>query len=125
MYYKELDVYKLSIELSDLGWSIYKNIPKNVMYELGNQLFSALDSVGANIAEGYGRYHYADRLRFYYFARGSLCESEHWIELLYKRNLISKEDYSIFSRKYKNLSIKLNNYITSFKSDKQSNITTV
>jgi hypothetical protein len=31
MYYKELDVYILSIELSDLGWSIYKNIPKRII----------------------------------------------------------------------------------------------
>jgi four helix bundle protein len=46
---------------------------------LGVQLVRAAYSVGANIAEGSGRWHGRDRRQFLYVARGSLHETEHWI----------------------------------------------
>ena len=53
---------------------------------MGDQFIEAVDSVGANIAEGYGRFHYLDRIKFYYNSRASLIEcNEHWIELLKER----------------------------------------
>ncbi len=55
-------------------WSaIHKNT-------LGYQLIRSADSVGANIVEGYGRYHNQDALRFYFYARGSLEETMYWIK---------------------------------------------
>jgi four helix bundle protein len=44
-------------------------------YNLADQLRRAATSVTLNIAEGYGRYHYLDKLRFFYIARGSLSET--------------------------------------------------
>ena len=47
---------------------------QEVKYNLADQIRRASLSVLLNIAEGYGRFHYLDRLRFFYIARGSLTE---------------------------------------------------
>ncbi len=44
-------------------------------YDLTIQIRKSTKSGMSNISEGYGRYHYLDSLRFYYFARGSINES--------------------------------------------------
>ena len=51
-------------------------LPKEEKWDLADQLRRSSKSVGANIAEGYGRFHYTDRVRFCYHARGSLTETE-------------------------------------------------
>jgi four helix bundle protein len=51
------------------------NLPDYERYNLQDQLRRASCSILLNIAEGYGRYHYLDRLRFLYIARGSLAET--------------------------------------------------
>jgi four helix bundle protein len=50
-------------------------LPTKERYDLTSQIRRSSKSVMANIAEGYGRYHYLDSLRFYYIARGSLEET--------------------------------------------------
>ena len=87
----DLKVYQNALLLSEKSWTIYLSLPKNLRFDMGSQFLRAADSIGANIAEGYGRYHYRDKIKFYYNARGSLWESKHWLFLLYRRNLITKE----------------------------------
>ena len=111
----KLEIYKISLRLSSLGWNIYTILPKDLKYNIGNQTIRAIDSIGANIAEGYGRYHYKDSIKFYYNARGSLWESKHWIYLLYKRNLISKDLYVEFIDSLEILGKKLNGFIRNLK----------
>jgi hypothetical protein len=60
-----------------------------------DQFVDSVDSIVANIAEGFGRFHYRDNMRFYYYSRGSLLEAKHWIKLLYQRGLITKETADI------------------------------
>jgi four helix bundle protein len=81
---------------------------------IGDQFITALDSIGANIAEGYGRYHFLDQIKFYYNARGSLREScEHWLELLKERKIINEKNYQEMKTIAQDLSVKLNNFIAS------------
>ena len=89
----DMEVYRLSLELSDEGWDIYQSLPQTFRYGIGDQMLRAVDSIGANIAEGYGRYHYKDSKKFYYNARGSLWEVKHWFLLLHKRQLITKDQF--------------------------------
>jgi len=42
---------------------------------MGDQFIRSIDSITANIAEGFGRFHFLDRRKFYYNARGSLLEA--------------------------------------------------
>jgi four helix bundle protein len=55
----------------------------------------AADSVGANIAEASGRWHYRDRQRLLYIARGSLAETAHWIARAHARELAVPEDSDV------------------------------
>lgn len=73
---------------------MYEALDWQVKKVMGDQFIRATDSVGANIAEGYGRFHYLDRIKFYYNARGSLSEARfHWAELLNERGKVSQKDY--------------------------------
>lgn len=75
-------------------------------------MISAIDSVGANIAEGYARFHFLDRIKFYYISRASLSEGvEHWIDLGLERKLVEKSEFDDIYSVSKNLQIKLNKQI--------------
>ena len=112
MELKDLEVFKISAEISDEAWKIYERMDWQDRKIIGDQFITAIDSISANIAEGFGRFHFLDKNKFNYNARGSLFESLHWLELLFKRNKISKETFNLLDKKLKVLSIKLNNYIT-------------
>jgi four helix bundle protein len=111
----KLDIYKLSLNLSKEIWEVYSILQIDLKYNIGNQVIRSIDSIGANIAEGYGIFHYKDSLKFYYNARGSLWESKHWVYLLYQRKLISKEQYENMLGDLELLGKKLNGFIKSMK----------
>jgi len=111
---KDLEVYKLPRELSRIGWEIYQSIDWKMQKINGDQFIESTDSTGANVAEGYGRYHFLDRIKFYYFARGSFLEcNEHWIELLKERGKVADESYKQYKEIAEKFSKKLNNFISS------------
>ena len=115
---KDLEVYRLANEISNEAWIIYDKLDWRDKKTMGDQFISAIDSVGANIAEGFGRYHYLDRNKFNYNARGSLFESLYWLETTKRRDKITEFQFSLLEKKLINLSVKLNNYISSTKKEK-------
>ena len=116
---KDLEVYQLARRLSELAWQVYRGLNWQDKKIMGDQFITAVDSVGANIAEGYGRYHYLDQIKFYYNSRASLKEcNEHWLELLYERSKIPPETYKQFKKIAEQLGIKLNNFISATYSQK-------
>lgn len=60
---QDLEVYKMARELSAIGWEIYDKLDWQDRKTMGDQFIRSTDSVGANIAEGYGRFHYLDKIR--------------------------------------------------------------
>jgi len=84
---QELEIYRIARETSRAAWKIYKKIDASSRYLIGNQFVRSAGSNGANIAEGYDRLHYLDRIKFMYNARGSLIESIHWVQVLAERKL--------------------------------------
>lgn len=118
---KELKIYNILVEIADLCWPIYKEMDWQMKKIMGDQWIRAIDSIAANIAEANGRFHYLDRCRFYYHARGSLSETKHWTETLYKRDKLEKELYEELIEKLNDLGIKLNNAITSTYNQKEGN----
>ena len=109
---KDLEIYKLARELSSRGWEIYESLSWQDKKTIGDQFIRAIDSIGANIAEGYSRYHYLDRIKFYYTSRASLAESyDHWLGLLYERKKINSENYDKIRDIKRELLMKLNNFI--------------
>lgn len=109
---RDLEVYQLSRKLSSVAWSIFCRMNFEDKKHMGDQFLRSVDSIGANIAEGYGRYHYLDKVKFYYNARGSHFESFiHWLELLAEREKISVTEYKSIRGTAQSLLIKLNNFI--------------
>jgi four helix bundle protein len=77
--FRDLAAYRLASQLAeDLHRSV-RHWPRFEQYVIGGQMLRSAYSVGANIAEGTGRWHLKDRRRFLWIARGSLSETEHWI----------------------------------------------
>ena len=108
-----LEVYKLARELSRIAWGIYQALDWQDKKIQGDQFVKATDSVGANTAEGFGRFHFLDKVKFFYNARGSLFESRHWLDLLSERGKVSLELKKKYLDCYGNLRPALNGLINS------------
>lgn len=118
---EDLEIYKLSRELSKIGWKIYNGLNWQMRKINGDQFIESTDSVGANIAEGYKRFHYLEKIKFCYIARASLAEcNEHWLELLKERNQVNVDYYKQFKVNSDKLSLKLYNFISSIYKSKRS-----
>lgn len=110
----KLEAYRLARKLSSISWEMYEALEWRIKKIIGDQFIESVDSVGANIAEGYGRFHYLDKAKFYYNARGSLLESRHWLDLLIERGIIINSKQKLeYVNTYKELRIMLNGLIKS------------
>ena len=73
--FEDLKAWQLAREFMIECHRLASKLPAQERYDLAPQIRRSSKSVMANIAEGYGRYHYLESLRFYYIARGSLDET--------------------------------------------------
>jgi four helix bundle protein len=89
---ENLNVYTKAVEISSLAWLAFIGIPGKYR-DVGLQFIRSADSIGANIAEGYGRGTFRDRKHFLIISRGSLKECQYWINLLNTRSLISESHF--------------------------------
>ena len=94
-------------------WSIVQEWNNFAKDTIGKQIVRSADSIGANIAEGSGRYNYQDNRRFVKIARGSLNETIHWLRRAYVRNLLTAEEIDKLMLIINELLPKLNNYLKS------------
>ena len=108
---EDLDVYKISLMISDKIWNIVLNWDNFSKNNVGGQLLRAIDSVGANISEGYGRGSKIDNARFVKMARGSLFESKHWLTISNRRKLLSDSETKEILDDIENLLPRLSAYI--------------
>ena len=76
-------------------------------------------SVLLNIAEGYGRYHYLDRLRFMYIARGSLAETKSAFIIAEKIGFCTTEQLAWINQIEAQIEKGLNGYCRFIRSQKQ------
>ena len=113
MKLEELQVYQLSMKLCERVWNIVVEWDYFLKDTIGKQLVRAIDSVAANLSEGFGRFHYKDSNKFNYYSRGSLYETKTWLTKAYNRKLIPEDDYQYFQNEINNIGVKLNNYIKS------------
>ena len=111
----ELDVYKLSEQLSDLIWYGYDVWSRKVQHTIGYQIIRSSDSIAANLAEGYGRYTPADRKLFYRYSRGSFEETKAWLRKLMRRKIIKNDEIQKYTQIIDEPGLKLNAFIQSTK----------
>lgn len=114
----ELDAYKLAEKLSDLIWFAFDEWSKKIQNTTGYQIIRSADSISANIAEGYGRYHCADKKKFYIYSRGSFEETKGWLRKHIRRKIILKNQQEEYKAIIDELGPKLNGLINSMKSEK-------
>ena len=110
---EELEVYMLSIDLAERIWSIVIKWDYSTKKTVGEQLVRSADSIGVNISEGYGRFHYKENKQFFYYSRGSLSETKTWLVKVRNRKLIFENDYQSIFSDLETIYKKLNNYIHS------------
>jgi len=92
--------------------------PKEEKYGLADQIRRSSKSVGANIAEGNGRFYYMDNVRFCYQARGSLDETINHLKVALDLEYCQKGLYDQFREKAEEIRRMLNGYITWLKTQK-------
>lgn len=75
----KMAAYRYALFLNDLGWyDATKLMQDRRTVGFASQLYEALGSISANLAEGYSRGTGKDRARFYEYALGSARESRDW-----------------------------------------------
>lgn len=91
--FEDLDTWQIAHKFVLEIYQITKRFPKDELYGIVSQLRRAALSITSNIAEGFNRYHYNDKIRFYYNARGSVSEVRNCLILSKDMHYITKEQY--------------------------------
>ncbi len=106
-----ISAYKISFNLSNYVWKIVIHWNYFEKDTVGKQFARAIDSVSANIAEGFGRYGKKDKIKFYRYSHGSIKESLDWNEKSRARNLLSNKEYNLIFCELNKLPKEINSLI--------------
>ncbi len=93
-HFIDLDAWQINHQVALVVYKITKNFPKDERFGLTDQLRRAAVSIATNIAEGWGRFHYRDRARFYYQARGSNTEVQSLLILAKDLGYLNEEEFN-------------------------------
>ncbi len=89
----DISAYKLSFALSNYVWEIVSRWNYFSQRTVGLQFVNAIDSISANVAEGFGRYSKRDKIKFYYYSLGSAKESLDWNQKAKVRGLVTEKQH--------------------------------
>lgn len=133
--FESLEFYQDSIKLLKAAYRLVNDLPDCERYNLSDQLRRSSCSVllkrdlplrrkpplasSLNIAEGYGRYHYLERLRFLYIARGSLAETKSAFIIAESVGYCTTEQLNWVSQLKEKIEKNLNGYCRFIRSQKQ------
>lgn len=121
--FEDLRVLKSAEEIADAVWkrvSNWEDFPKDVV---GKQIARATDSIGANIAESFGRFNFGEKLQFLYYARGSLFETKYWLNRAKVRELMPPESVQEYTTQLSNIARQLNAFAESLKTQRSDSKT--
>lgn len=107
----DINAYRISSEVSEIIWNIVIKWGILEKKTVGEQWIKSADSIAANIAEGFGRFHKKDKSKFYYNARASVFETAHWTKTAQKRDLITEKTYKEIMDKLRKLPKEINTLI--------------
>ena len=113
MKLEEFNTYNLSMELGEKVWAIVTKWDYFAKDTVGKQLVRAVDSIGSNLGEGFGRYHFRKAKNFSYYSRGSLFETKTWLTKAHNRKLINTSEFESLLLSIDSIGKMLNNYIKS------------
>jgi four helix bundle protein len=103
MRLNNIEAYTTSFHLSNRVWDSVIKWSHFAKTAVGEQFVCAVDSISANIAEGFGRYGKKDKIKSYRYSYGSTMESLDWNEKAYARQLVSEAEYRYVLKTLKGL----------------------
>lgn len=109
--FDELEVWQKANGFLMKIYDIVQDFPREEQCLLIKQLLSAAASIGANIAEGFGRYHYQENIQFLRMARGSAAESKNHLIVAFQRNYITEELYKSLAEETRIIRLMINKSI--------------
>jgi len=109
--FEDLEVWQMGKDLVLKIYEITTSFPKEEIYGITSQLKRAALSVPANIAEGFGRFHFMDKAKFYLNARGSVYELKSHLLIARDLGFVKSNALDSIFNVIAELSIKLNNLI--------------
>jgi four helix bundle protein len=110
---EELRVYQLAMEMGKVIWEIVQKWDYFSRDTVGKQLVKSVDSIAANLSEGFGRYYFKEGKQFGYYARGSLYEMKTWLTKAHNRSLMNDKDFESIMDDFDLIGKQLNSYIKS------------
>ena len=119
--FKDLEVWKKSRALRKELSKFAKTFPSEEKYKLTDQLIRASRSVTANIAEGYGRYHYQENIQFCRTSRGSLTEVQDHLTVAFDEGYIDEKTLDSLDAQAEECVRMLNGYINYLIKSKKEN----
>jgi len=109
--FEDLEVYKATREFRKAMYAVGRCLPDFERYELGRQIRRAALSLTNNIAEGHGRFHYPDQIRFFLHSRGSLEELVDDVNVCLDDNYLPAHEVEKLKERAREVSILINAYL--------------
>lgn len=91
--FTDLEVWQEAHKLVLMVYRLTKKFPKEELFSLTNQIRRAAVSITSNIAEGFSRQGYKEKLQFYYIALGSLTEIQNQLLIVRDLNYLNKTEF--------------------------------
>ncbi len=123
--FEELRVLKAAEVVADGIWKGIARWEAFAREVIGVQMARAADSIGANIAEAYGRFHYGEKLHFLHYARGSLFETKYWLNRAQKRDLMPTGQITDYAWQLTDLARQLNAFAADLKKQRRGGSKTI
>lgn len=117
--FETLDVWKKARNFRNEMSLLTKSFPDEETYKLRDQLLRSSRAVTANLAEGYGRFHYQENLQFCRQARGSLFETLDHLSVSLDEGYITEDDFEQFRDTIMEVNGLLNGYINYIQDQKE------
>ena len=113
--FEDLRILKAAEEIADSVWKIVVQWDEFAKEVVGKQMARSADSVGANIAESYGRFNFGEKLQFLYYSRGSIFETKYWLNRTRIRGLMNSEEVQDYVNRLTDLARQLNTFASGLK----------
>ena len=94
-HFTDIEAWKLSREVRKSVYAITRSLPSEEKYDLASQMRRAAISCTANIAEGYGRFHFQENIQFCRISRGSLYEIQDHLIACLDNGYITEEEHDV------------------------------
>ncbi len=121
--FEELDIWKESINYASRIYKITESFPSEEKFGLVTQLRNAVISISLNIAEGSGRYHNKDFIRFLQIAISSLYEVVSGLFIAKNERYINDNDFKSAYSEAEKIAKMINAFISYLKKNhRQSTI---